>query len=266
MKLSEINKKVQIDLSNHKRAMGRYYITGEDKEKYYPLELEEDVGLRDIIEINDKDTANIIIYNGLTGSFLDVLTRGGNLLHAFKAFDRDLDNFKAFLKYVYLVNPSTQIYVCGVPNLLGIGLFRKINKKARKECFNYPNVTYVDSVKTKFFYLKNGKHYIDIHYDNDEYIKMNINVFSAINNNYTKNMLFTEFDNILHKNQDNVDANLDDLFIDLHELTIRYKDLFDEKLYKELVRFYKLRYPFDYCYSPKKQVINFLRIKENLSM
>jgi len=38
------------------------------------------------------------------------------------------------------------------------------------------------------------------------------------------------------------------------------------KVYKELVKFYKLRYPFDYYYTPKKEVINFLKIKENYSI
>ncbi len=266
MKLTDINKKVRVDFSNSKRAMSFYHINKDDLEKYYPINLKNDIGLKDIVEIKEKGTANIIIYNGLTGSFLDVLTHRGNLLHAFKAFDRDLDNFKAFLKYVYLVNPSTQIYVCGVPDILGIGLFRKINKKAKKECFNYPNVTYVDSVKTKFIYSKNGKKYIDIHYDDDEYLEMNNNVFKSISINYSKNRLFTEFDNVLHKYQDNPNANLDDLFIALHELTFIYKDLFDLKVYKELVKFYKLRYPFDYYYTPKKEVINFLKIKENYSI
>lgn len=266
MKLSEINKKIQIDLSNHKRAMSRYHISDEDLQKYFSSNIKEDIGLKDVIKINQYGLANIVIYNGLTGSFLDVLTHKGNLLHAFKAFDRDLDNFKAFLKYVYLVNPSTQVYVCGVPNILGIGLFRRINNKAKKECFNYPNVTYVDSVKTKFIYSKNGKYHVDIHYDDDEYLKMNVNIFNSIGSNYKKNMLFTEFDNALHRYQDNIDVSMDDLFISLHEITFIYKELFDMKVYKELVKFYKLRYPFDYYYSPKEQVINFLKIKENYSI
>lgn len=266
MKLTDINKKIRVDLSNSKRAMSFYHINKDDMEKYYPISLKNDVGLRDVVDNNEQGTANIIIYNGLTGSFLDVLTHKGNLLHAFKAFDRDLDNFKAFIKYVYLVNPNTQVYVCGVPNILGIGLFKRINSKAKKECFNYPNVTYVDSVKTKFIYLKKGKKYIDIHYDDEEYLEMNNNVLKAISNNYRKNKLFTEFDKVLHKYQDNTDANLDDLFIGLHELTFIYKDLFDIKVYKELVKFYKLRYPFDYYYTPKKEVINFLKIKENYSI
>lgn len=271
MKLSEINKKIQIDLSDSERAMGSFYITDQDKEKYFPTKIEDDIGLREIVEINEKDTANIIIYNGLTGAFLDVLTRKGNIFNAFKAFERDLGNFKAFIKYVYLVNPCTQVYVCGIPNILGIGLFRKINKKAKKECFNYPNVTYVDSVKTKFIYSKEGKKYIDIHYDDEEYIKMNINVFKSISDNYIKNNLFIEFDNIIRKYAENIETNCDDYAVVLHELTSKYRNILSYrsnndliKIYNELIKFYKSRYPFDYYYTPKEIIIGYLKLRKDL--
>lgn len=271
MKLSEINKKIQIDLSDSERAMGSFYITDQDKKKYFPTEIEYDIGLRDIVEVNEKDTANIIIYNGLTGAFLDILTRKGNIFNAFKAFERDLDNFKAFIKYVYLVNPSTQVYVCGIPNILGIGLFRKINKKAKKECFNYPNVTYVDSVRTKFFYSKEGKKYIDIHYDDEEYVKMNINVFKSISDNYIKNNLFIEFDNIIRKYSENLETSCDDYAVVLHELTSKYKNIFSYKsnndlikIYNDLIKFYKSRYPFDYYYTPKEIIIGYLKLRKDL--
>lgn len=76
-KLSYINNLISIDLGNTDKSMKNVIINESDLKSYYPLYPKNDIGLQDIIRIKEKKLANIIIYNGLTGSFLDNITRDG---------------------------------------------------------------------------------------------------------------------------------------------------------------------------------------------
>lgn len=76
-KISYINNLINIDLGNTDKSMKNIIISKTDIQRYYPIYLENDIGLKDIIRIKEQKLANIIIYNGLTGSFLDNITRGG---------------------------------------------------------------------------------------------------------------------------------------------------------------------------------------------
>ena len=100
---------------------------------------------------------------------------------------------------------------------------------------------------------------------------MNINVFKSISDNYIKNNLFIEFDNIIRKYAENIETNCDDYAVVLHELTSKYRNILSYrsnndliKIYNELIKFYKSRYPFDYYYTPKEIIIGYLKLRKDL--
>jgi len=195
---SEINEMVLFDFtSNSPKAMGHHYITLEEASKYYPTDIQNDIGLQSMMAKKDDDSANIVVYNGDTASFLDNLTRGGVHINL-DGFDRDLDSMESFIRAVYILYPHTQIYVCGIPKLLKMKLPDKlVNKKIRDLCLKYPNCVYVDSVLQNGMYLNNGKFYFDIHYNQEEYLRLLTNIFSAIGNNYNPVNALIEADSIL---------------------------------------------------------------------
>lgn len=90
--------------------------------KYYDLNPKFNPGLKDVITTTDNNMANIIIYNGGTGSFLDNITRKGNRFYIY-GFKEDNISIEAILRKVQIFNrdynANTQIYLCGIPKLLG---------------------------------------------------------------------------------------------------------------------------------------------------
>lgn len=173
-------------------------------EKYYPLEVQNDIGMDDLIKQSDSDLANIVVYNGFTGSFLDNVTRGGQhkLLGGFKI---DEDDIYASLKKIYDDNPNTQVYLCGMPNITGINLVYLENRKLKRLCKKFPNCVYVGPTPQHLLYSKDGKLSIDIHYNNEEYLNFNINIMQAIVNNYDFLKAFTKFDLFFKKLHDDND-------------------------------------------------------------
>ena len=75
----EMNRMNRNDFGNSKTSMNTVGLTEETLLKYYPINPKENKGLQDIILDSKKDMANIVVYNGCTGSFLDGITRNGNI-------------------------------------------------------------------------------------------------------------------------------------------------------------------------------------------
>lgn len=95
-------------------------------EEYYPREIADDQGLSDIILESGFGVANIVIYNGCTGSFLDNVTRNGYVSQKLTyGVKRDLPGIRTVLNYIQTHNrdnnTNTQVYICGAPNFLGLG-------------------------------------------------------------------------------------------------------------------------------------------------
>lgn len=191
-------------------------------EKYYPLEVQNDIGMNDLIKQCDSDLANIVVYSGFTGSFLDNITRGGQhkLLGGFKI---DEDDIKTSLKKIYDDNPNTQVYLCGMPNITGINVVYLENRKLKKLCKEFPNCVYVGPTPQHLLYSKDGKLSIDIHYNNDEYLNFNRNIMQAIVNNYEFLKAFTYFDLFFKKLHDDNGSNKID-----EEIISKYGETSDE--------------------------------------
>ena len=249
---SDINKKVQLDFI-HEKGMPHKTISEDDVLKFYPTQISDDIGLKDLVCQGGEDFANIIVYNGVTGSFLDNVTRHG-MHKSLYGFKRDLVSLESSLKLIYLLNPYTQVYVCGMPNILGLHVTDLINKDIKRVCKMYPNCCYVSPVFQNFVYMKDGKLVFDVHYNQDEYLNLNKNILEAIIHNYIPMCALTEFDIVMKKYSDvaqygdraDITRIIDDVFS-------KY-DLSDDQL-KRIGNYFKERYPYDFYYTPRCDVI-----------
>lgn len=269
IKQSEINKRVHVDFGNSSNAMDRTCITDENVEKYYSLKPENDIGLSDLIMNNNENEANIIVYNGATGSFLDNFTRKGKHLN-FHGFYRDFKSMEAVLKTIYLKNPDTQVYVCGIPTFTKLNLTFYFNHKIKQICENYPNCTYVAPSPQHMIYDKNGNLSIDIHYNKHEYLKLNNNIMKSIVENFERNRCLIDFDKVTKKisntcQYDEPNMKNDERYMleHINELMLKHKKVMNKDMLKTIKDYYKEKYPYDYFYTPKKEVENI--IDENIS-
>ena len=277
IKESEVHEMNRSDYSGEATSLPTH-ITKEELEEYYPINKVNDIGLKDSILEKDEELANIVIYNGATGSFLDGLTRHGTLkqqmIHGVK---RDLSSIESVLKVIQINNregkSDTQVYLCGAPNFLGLGISNIINKKIKKIADKYANVVYVEPIKSKMFYQKmdengmdiSGKG-IDIHYDEKEYEAFNNNIISTINDNFEISKAMIELDrNFYNLNKDMELYNKDLVSNDEERKIIISKEIKSkaEKIKNQRQRFIFLkrlkkyvteRFPYDFVYLGKKQI------------
>ena len=133
-------------------------------DEYYPEEVEDDIGLSDLIKQNEEELANIFVYNGYTGGFLDKVTRKG-LPHVFRGFRKDIDGLKANLRKIFASNPHAQVYVCGMPNITGLHLTYLFNRNLKAACKEFPNCVYVAPAPQHLIYKKDGRISGDVHYN-----------------------------------------------------------------------------------------------------
>lgn len=259
IKQSDINKKVQLDFM-HEKGMPHNNINKSDVIKYYPTDIKDDIGLRDLMMQRKEGLANIIIYNGATGSFLDNITRHG-MHKGLYGFKRDLVSLESSLKLIYLRNPYTQVYVCGIPNIAGIGLTNiVINNKIEKICKNYPNCVYIDPAKQNLIYRKNDKIVFDVHYSDDEYLNLNKVILEAIIHNYFPVKASVDLDIAMKKYSDvaeygakpNISEIMNNVFSKYH--------LSSEQL-KRMLKYFKERYPYDFYYTPRREVIDDIKLR-----
>lgn len=273
IKESEINKMNRSDYSNSATSMPIAYLDNSMLDYFYPLEFQEDKGLRDIIESRGIDLANIIIYNGCTGSFLDNITRNGKLTQMLLyGINRDIKSLEAILKYIQSSNrknnTNTQIYICGVPNFLGLNISGIINNKLKKVVKQYAHTSYVEPVKSKFFYknIATGKLGLDIHYDEVEYDKLNNNILETIINNYEISKAMIDSDRRIYNLSSKIELEENELFKQDKLIIELVEDLLDREqqsfsdikseidFYKRILSYLIEREPYDYFYLGKKNI------------
>lgn len=254
VKQSDINKKVQLDFI-HEKGMPHNNINKSDVIKYYPTDISNDIGLHDLIMQRKEGLANIIIYNGATGSFLDNITRHG-MHKGLYGFKRDYTSLEANLKHIYLKNPYTQVYVCGIPDIAGIGLTNiAINNRIRKICKNYPNCVYIDPAKQNLIYRKNDKIVFDVHYSDDEYLNLNKVILEAIIHNYFPVKALVDLDIAMKKYSDVAEyGDKPDVIKVMNSVFSKY-NLSSEQL-KRMLKYFKERYPYDFYYTPRREVLD----------
>ena len=271
-KQSELNYYNHVDLNGGINSMPRSGITDEEIDIYYPLPPKKDKGLQDIIMQKSPNTANILVHSGCTSSFLDDIDRKGPI--NLKGFERDFANMGTLLNYVYFNNPTTQVYVVGIPYLFNKDVVFFYNKRIQEICSQYINVTYVTPAPAHVFYNKNGKLVVDIHHNQSEYLNLNHNIMASINDNYIQNMMKTEIEEYLyatsHSNQFYTpELKNDAISIDknISRIISKYKPLLASQgkdvdaVAQSFISYYKARYSHDYYYTPKKETIDIISKK-----
>lgn len=288
IKESEIHKMNRNDYSGGQTSMTSPGIDEQGINKFYPTEMEDDKGLRDVVLESDRKLANVIIYNGCTGSFLDNITRGGKLSQKLTyGIKRDTISLEATLKYIQSNNrnngTNTQVYICGAPNFLGLGISEVINVRLKKIAQRYANVTYVEPVKSKFFYRniefdENStleqtqslmkKHLLqpDIHYDEEEYLKLNNNIVQSIVENYDINQAIINVDRNLFEFNKDLEFNNPEKIRDseysynvITKIIVDELDRIKDKVKKEkfitvVKKYLKDRIPYDFYHVGKKNI------------
>lgn len=163
-------------------------MTKEKMDQYYPLSLENYPHFKDLIA-PQKDTANIIVYHGGTGSFLDNVTRNGchKLTYGIK---KDIGAIDSFMEEITLLNERdismnpTQVYLCGAPEY-DIPVSEFINTKLRTISKRHPHVTYIKPVKCHLIQKgDNNKLGVDFHYSKQGYFTLNYKIMFSILNHY----------------------------------------------------------------------------------
>jgi hypothetical protein len=156
VKEADINAMNRNDYGTGPTSMSRHIgVDQTNIDNYYPETVPNDKGIQDVIYEDEDDLANIVIYDGCTGTFLDNITRGGskNITAGFK---KDVSSLEGILKIIQANNrgkgSNTQFYICGVPNFLGIGASNIINSKLKELAEKYPCAVYVEPIKSKMFY------------------------------------------------------------------------------------------------------------------
>lgn len=265
---NEINRYNRMDYSNGPNSMSSNGITQEQIENFYPINLETDKGFKDIILESNPNLANILVYSGCTGSFLDNITRNGKLTQKFTyGINRDLTSLAATLKLIQSNNringSNTQVYICGAPNFLGLNISSVINRKLKKLVNQYANVTYVEPIKSKFVYKKYATtgYGADIHYDEKEYIKLNNNIIESIIDNYKSNESLIKIDRIFYNYSKGIEMyynEIDSKLLEKQTLLFLEEANYSKEDYIEFLKKAKSylleRAPYDFYYIGKNNI------------
>jgi hypothetical protein len=240
----------------------------------FPLNPEIDPTIRETIATKREGLANIIIYNGATGSLLDNGLRNGkhiNFKGMFKKINKDIRDIEANLKAYYIINPNCQVYLCGIVKPFHINFAFHYNNKLKEITKRIPNVTYVEPAPVHVLQNKEGKLAIDIHPNEDkgEYSYINCSIITSIVDNYVSNQVCNDLLNAVkyvgermtsEKLDSDKGAHLCTELIDA--IFTRYYDdkkidpaMIDKGIEKFRIH-YRERYPHYYYYTYKEDVIN----------
>lgn len=277
IKESEMNKMNRNDFGHTNTSMSTVGMTDQTLDEYYPQTPTPDRGLQDIILDSQKDKANIVVYNGGTGSFLDGITRGGRISQMLTyGIKRDTYGIESVLKLIQSNNrnnnTNTQVYLCGAPDYLGLKVTSAINNKLKNIAEKYANVVYVEPVKANFFY-KNG---IDIHYSNEEYKEFNSNIIKAIVDNYEITKAMINIDREIYKFNEKLElynqSQIDDLerksnyiFYKLIKESSQLETSKALTFLNQAKNYLSERAPYDFFYVGKRNIIKSIENAKNIS-
>lgn len=247
----------QINQFNLKDKTVSDKLSEEEKKKYYPL---SNIGMQDILKDKQIDLSNIIIYNGATGSFLDILSRNGRII-PFKGIINDVRKIDAFLNYIQELNrnenSNIQIYLCGIPKYLNKN-WKFFNRHLENLAKQYANVAYVKPIYANIFYKIDGKIKFDIHFNEEGYNRFINSILDTIINNFELTNFKITIDRLLfeksiseeldNKRKVNVENEINAILSSLN------KDKLNQ-LKKDLYQYFIYRFPYDFYYIDRSSTI-----------
>lgn len=180
---SDINNLNIDDIKEKKFAYVEKHWNGTTLKNFKDLSNKNNIGFKDFNLLDNS----IIIYNGFTGEFTNAKRKGTEFTDKFRimhAFKKDLLNARLVLTQIYLDNPNTQVYVCGLPNFMGTGIISVLNGYIKKLCNQIPNTVFLPgTVRNCLFFLEGQKEF-DVHYSQPEYTKLWNNITQTMMDNY----------------------------------------------------------------------------------
>lgn len=246
-------------------------LTEEELDTFYPTTTDEkDQKMADIITAKKDKTANIVIYNGATGSFLDNNTRHGKMNHRLvHGIKRDCTSIEAIMKFIQITNRryqnNTQVYLCGAPNAGKLPISSIfINRKLRKIAASYANVVYVPPINRKCIYqMDDHKYTFDIHYNASDYEQFNAKIIASIADNFRITQAMIELDRAvlnrsrsaeLSMQKETEEESMSHTSQMLDELTNRFSQEEQNKFLQRAHGYLKDRSPYDFYYISDKNV------------
>lgn len=244
----------------------QYACFGDKQRKLYEMMADAaTIGLKDYVKLDN----NIMIYNGLSGSFTDILRKGEKkdkykLLHSFR---KDYEYLKIFLVETWLDNPHLQVYVCGLPDVLDLRLTNTFDYYIKKAIQLVPNAIYVKGASKNVFSLLNNQKELDYHYNKPEYLQLLCQVWKAILKNYVpityKNEILyslLNYNKRVEMQSTISKGNVEIIREIIGECTEKYKNLFieykvnEKKIKKEIWNFYDNNYLVHFGCTNRKKV------------
>ena len=193
--------------------------------EYYPKNPTLSHHFKDLVLTEENGRANVLVYIGATGSFLDNITRGG-FPKIISGFKRDFTSISATLKEIQSSNrhdeTNTEVYLVGIPRYIGTPVTDiLINRHLKEIAKNYANVTYVEPIKAKLFYgLK-----AEVHLNDEENLSLNNSIIESIDDNYIAVMAKIEIDRFLFKLNEIIEISTIEIVdqADAHKIAIMHE-------------------------------------------
>lgn len=174
----EVNRLLKNDIAE---KLGHYACFGKEQSEIYDrLAVSTNMGMRDFVKMNHS----IIIYCGLTGTFTDIFRKGNvyDKRRILFSFAKDAEYMKTILMLFYMDNPESQIYVCGIPDILGVSCV--YDRYIKQAVSSIPNALYVKGAPRNIFSKLDGQKEMDIHYSKPEYLILLNHILEAIIKNF----------------------------------------------------------------------------------
>ncbi len=261
----EINEINRHDYMDPEKKCNTINLTNKQIFEYYPLESEKTI--KEAIFNNEENIANLVIYNGGTGHFLNQISRGGTTKQILNI--RDLKDSHNLFNILQIINSNniknnstTQVMACGMPNLLGMNLTEIFNKKIKKTAQYFPNTTYVNPVFCDYWFydFKKKKYVLDSHYNPEQYTQMANNVLTEYTNNFVNRKSLIKLDKFLKEISDILEFNgnkyTNEQVINMIEDFLKKLSWEDtENFEKDIIRYLEKSFPDDY-YSIGKNNFN----------
>lgn len=244
-----------------------------------------------IIKQQEKDSINIVILCGSTGSIIDALEKEvpyqkiniPKIFKVMKGLKRDLRYLYAILSVITTSNQKTCVIVGGIPEVshpilkIANPLLKLLNNMIKKVTDQFPNTFFVDSAKTtKLIYDVNGKTIVYIHPGDDQYLELVTKYITETNEILTQHVINASLHEIIEnhilENRNNLDMLNNTKVIEtkmMEELKPYFDSLGNDEAINKgietfIERFIK-EYPWYYYPTPKEEIIKILEENKEVS-